>query len=374
MLGAMPLAPPLTAIDLAVRSGACVLLALIAGLLLRDYGRILTARLAAALSLSAAAYAASSAAGFQAATGPWGWPIAALAVGVNLLFWLFARALFDDEFRPRWRHAALWALIVACGLAEAVSESLGPARLAAALGALRSLQAIGFALAAGLQTIASWPADLVEPRRRLRVFVVAAILVHTLATAAAAVAARGLPGYPARLADVAALATIALMVAWSLLRVRGEGLLTAAAPATAEPAAAAPRLDAADRRVLAELERLLSVERLYRQDRLSIGALAHRLGLPEYRLRRLINQGLGARNFNAFLNRYRIEEAKAALADPAQAEVPVLTIALDAGFNSLGPFNRAFKADTSLTPSDYRRVRLAESEAADPARRVPKSA
>lgn len=63
-------------------------------------------------------------------------------------------------------------------------------------------------------------------------------------------------------------------------------------------------------------------------------------GLPEYR------------NFNSFLNHYRIADAKSGLADPAQSAVPVLTIALDAGFNSLGPFYDAFKAETGLTPSD----------------------
>lgn len=33
----------------------------------------------------------------------------------------------------------------------------------------------------------------------------------------------------------------------------------------------------------------------------------------------------------------------------------MLTIALDAGFQSIGPFNRAFKADTGMTPTEYRR-------------------
>ena len=79
--------------------------------------------------------------------------------------------------------------------------------------------------------------------------------------------------------------------------------------------------------------------------------------IPEYRLRRLINQRLGYRNFNVFLNNHRIEEAKAALADPAQTEVPVITIAMDAGFQSLGPFNRAFKAVTGVTPTEYRRLK-----------------
>ena len=88
-----------------------------------------------------------------------------------------------------------------------------------------------------------------------------------------------------------------------------------------------------------------------------VGTLATRLGIPEYRLRRLINQRLGYRNFNVFLNEHRIAEAKAALADPSQAEVPVITIAMDAGFQSLGPFNRAFKATTGVTPTEYRRLK-----------------
>jgi len=45
----------------------------------------------------------------------------------------------------------------------------------------------------------------------------------------------------------------------------------------------------------------------------------------------------------------------AALADPAQEAVPILTIAMDAGFQSLGPFNRAFKATTGVTPTEYRK-------------------
>jgi AraC-like DNA-binding protein len=102
----------------------------------------------------------------------------------------------------------------------------------------------------------------------------------------------------------------------------------------------------------------MTVERAYRQEGLTIAGLAQQLGLPEYRLRRLINQALGYRNFNSFVNHYRIAEAKAALGDAQQAEVPVLTIALDAGFSSLGPFNRAFKAETGMTPTEFRRASL----------------
>jgi len=115
--------------------------------------------------------------------------------------------------------------------------------------------------------------------------------------------------------------------------------------------------EATDQKLVDALMRLMADERIYRHDNVTIGMLATRLAIPEYRLRRLINQRLGYRNFNVFLNEHRIAEAKAALADPSQAEVPVITIAMDAGFQSLGPFNRAFKADTGITPTEYRRLK-----------------
>jgi AraC-like DNA-binding protein len=46
--------------------------------------------------------------------------------------------------------------------------------------------------------------------------------------------------------------------------------------------------------------------------------------------------------------------------------VPILTVALDAGFGSIGPFNRAFKAHTGLTPSEYRRSRFDGPQGAEP--------
>ncbi len=146
-----------------------------------------------------------------------------------------------------------------------------------------------------------------------------------------------------------------------MIRVSADDLfpvsVQVARPAAAIPSAIVPETNAADQKLVDALLRLMADERVYRHENLTIGTLATRLGIPEYRLRRLINQRLGYRNFNTFLNNHRIEEAKAALADPTQAEVPVITIAMDAGFQSLGPFNRAFKATTGVTPSEYRRLK-----------------
>jgi AraC-like DNA-binding protein len=46
------------------------------------------------------------------------------------------------------------------------------------------------------------------------------------------------------------------------------------------------------------------------------------------------------------------------LSDPAQARTPVSAIAYEMGFGSLGPFNRAFKGATGLTPTEWRRKAL----------------
>jgi AraC-like DNA-binding protein len=80
--------------------------------------------------------------------------------------------------------------------------------------------------------------------------------------------------------------------------------------------------------------------------------LAEKLSYPEHQLRRLINGYLGYRNFSAFLNSH-----------PDRARTPVLTIALDLGYGSLGPFNRAFKMETGMTPTDYRHRNLGRKSA-----------
>lgn len=124
----------------------------------------------------------------------------------------------------------------------------------------------------------------------------------------------------------------------------------------------APTLPPAPASPLAgRLNAVMADERAYRAEGFTIAALAARLGEPEYRVRRAINGEMGFRNFTAYLNSFRLEEVRMALGDPAQREVPILTIALDAGFGSLGPFNRAFRDAEAMTPTAYRAARLADS-------------
>ncbi|MEY8828307.1 helix-turn-helix domain-containing protein [Sedimentitalea sp. XS_ASV28] len=74
-------------------------------------------------------------------------------------------------------------------------------------------------------------------------------------------------------------------------------------------------------------------------------------------VRRAINKGLGYRNFAQFINERRIEAARQILSDPARADIPILSIAYDVGFASVGTFNRAFRDQTGQSPSEYRQSR-----------------
>ena len=351
----------LSSFDIALRGGGAVLLLLVAGLLLRDHGRTWAARLGALFTVGAVAFAVCSTAGFRTEGSAGRVALLALSTGDNLVFWLFARALFDDDFRPRAWHAAAWtgfiAITLVCGLVLQPRHS----PLAGAIDDGLGLAALGFAAAAVIQTVASWRADLVERRRGLRVFVVGTSAAFIVLTALAGLfRVRDAAPQVVSLVEAAGLVTIAAGVAWSFLGVAGGEALFTAPKAATSPSAA--DLDLADHRALAAIQRAMSIDRAYRQDGLTIGVLAVQHGLPEHRLRRLINHGLGHRNFNAFLNSHRIADARASLADPSQAGVPILTIAMDAGFASLGPFNRAFRAETGMTPSEYRKVALAKGE------------
>lgn len=322
------------------------------------------------------------------ATPPSWWraPLVGVSMGNSVLFWLWVRSLCDDHFHPARRHGGAWAAMVAAGVLNIgwlLPWCVGGApdwawTLSQIIFALPML----FALLAVAAALMHWRDDLVERRRWLRSFIVAAGCGYTL-----------LQGWLRRLRpdnrlapeaaalDLALLLCVVAAACWLLLRAHRDELTAGPAPAAllpaaplpvapladatpaaqAEPPATLPPPDAAEERLAAALHHAMAEQRAYKDPDLYVAGLAAQLQVPEYRLRRLINQRLGQRNFSAYLNQHRLAEAQAALADPARSHLPVLTLALEAGFGSIGPFNRAFKAHTGLTPTDFRRQNLADS-------------
>ena len=347
----------LSTIDVALRGATVALLLVLAASLFRGFGTVLAGRLAAAFALGSAAHAVTASIGATSQVAAVHAPVIGLSTGNVVVFWLFTRALFDETFRLRWWHALIWVAVAVFSFVNcmwlAPASGVRPSIIAI------NLLALGFIVLAVAQTITSWSADLVEHRRRVRVFIVSAAALYGGLNAVLQISLSGSgPAEIANTVNLAALAAVVAAISIAMMRVDGADLFPVPPEVQAHTGdAAVTEPSAADQKLIGALMQLMGDERIYRHDNVTIGTLATKLAIPEYRLRRLINQRLGYRNFNVFLNEHRIAEAKAALADPSQAEVPVITIAMDAGFQSLGPFNRAFKAITGVTPTEYRRLK-----------------
>ncbi|HEY8616179.1 helix-turn-helix domain-containing protein [Phenylobacterium sp.] len=281
------------------------------------------------------------------------WPVYVLACGVAGLFWLFVLVVFADLKVTPLTLAPAALMLVSGVVMKAAPAWLDPIWIA------RNLFAGLLALHAASVIWRGWSGDLVEGRRRFRglllglacLFVVLEVGVsfgyrltrdHAWLELAVGHTGGGLP-----------VALLAMSLAALMLR---PDPAVFGAPRRLEPGAD-PRAEAADRLALERLDALMRQE-AWRREGLTIGDLARDLGLPEHRLRRLINGRLGHRNFADFLNAHRIEAAKRRLADPAEARTTVAAIAFDLGYGSLGPFNRAFRAATGATPTAWRRNSL----------------
>ncbi len=345
-------------LDIALRGGAVGLLALLAVVVPRSAPRAPAAWMTAGYALTVAAYCVVSTPELHKHFVFALLPLAILAHSSPVALWLMARAFFEDGFRPTRIHGVVIAGWVAVALVFwLIIWPLGEtARTAMSLAV--HVIAAGFVVLALIAAIRGARADLVERRRRLRpIFVAMSGLYMLVILSLEVVLSDGKP-YPILSAlNAFGILVVSFGFAAIVLGVDAPDLFAPVARVEEAPSPAAEPAEPdapVDTALLERIKVSMERDRLYREEGLTIAVFALRLGATEHRVRRAINGGLGHRNFNAFLNAYRIADARAALADPSQAEVPVLTIAMDAGFGSLGPFNRAFKAETGLTPSEFR--------------------
>jgi AraC-like DNA-binding protein len=345
----------LAQIDMMARGGALALLALWVWLLIRDHRATLAARLAIAMCLGIACHVIVTIAGQRIEIAPIELLVQIGAGITGGLFWLFARAWFNDETAIGWRS---WALIAIMAAAVTTMALVHPARTPLFYTAAVTMRLLMFGFAAG-GLCAAWQGrdgDLVETRRGLRLRMIVAVGLYVVAvnTIEMGVYSGPLPRIWLSLIEIGIL-LITFSFCAAMFASREADLF--ASPGRAVPAIAVTPTQSEDplaARLLTHMETM----RPYRDETLTVAGLAAQLGEPEYRLRRIVNGALGHRNFAAFLNGYRLAEVKQALADPEQREVPILTIALDAGFGSLGPFNRAFREAEGMTPSAWRVGRL----------------
>lgn len=235
------------ALELAFRSAAVALLLVLAASLLSDFRNVLAGRLAAIFALGSAAHAASYSVGVSSLVPTWHAPLIALSTGNIVVFWLFTRALFDDDFRLRWWHGSVWGLVTAFSFVGCVW--IAPGGNVRFSVTMVNLIVLGFIALAVAQTITSWPTDLVERRRRVRVFIVCAAALYGGLNALLQIFAAGSDvGNLANTVNAGVLACVVVAIACAMMRVDGADLFamaTEAAPAVVpgQPVAAEEAAD-----------------------------------------------------------------------------------------------------------------------------------
>lgn len=330
--------------------------------------RAFDARLFAAAALSTACYLVgrlSYAVPAAVQVHFWFWPYLLVLMNLGAGLWMIlAHSLFQERRRiPRWMIGAfaVQALLSAVnafgyvGRDSSVLQSPAyPPLVNFVFGPLPLAMQATFAGLALYWAVRGWRADLDPGRRLLRGLFLAG--VGGLSFGASAAELYLIDAVHATRAPVDNAITIVLALSYAalalgVLRFDGRVLERLAERVSPLPD---PETDPGVARDLAALSRALEHDKAFLTPGLSIGGLARRLAIPEYRLRALINKRLGYRNFNALLHEHRLREACARLADPACAHLPILTIALDVGYLSITPFNEAFREAMGCTPSAWR--------------------
>jgi AraC-like DNA-binding protein len=329
-----------------------------AGQLLVILGSILRSRLNADHAYAASGLTATTIVYLLAdSLGPWegiSWPMmASFAALLPIFFWLMTRALFEDRFRWSLTESLILLSFYGLMLLQSILFPQDPPA-GSWLDFVEKLwpqaPALIFVLLALLVAFRSGSEDLIDSRIRFRslfIGITASIIFGTLVVELA-MENQEAP----ELIGVFQKLVISGIVTWfSISRL---DFIPGFMPEKAENPEAVQKPVNIDEAVGNKLAGSMQAG-FYKTDALTIGQLAEHLEIKEYRLRQVINQQLGYRNFSDYLNSYRIREACRILEDPKESEKTVLEIAYGLGYASLSPFNRAFKSVTGMTPTAWRK-------------------
>lgn len=286
-------------------------------------------------------------------------PTQLLRIGAMLtpaLLWVISRHLFQENTRIR---PVFWAMVASYIAIRVTGHTLHPQGLPTtgvdwwlfgilpqAAMALLAAHAIYLAARKGGD-------DLVEPRRQIRVpFVVIMGMIVMVIVLSGFISPLINNDIRTIYAALILLCALALNIATFRLHQDASQLIFPAARSDNVTPLHARELG--NKALARRIREVLETDNLYANPQLTIGELARTLSMPEYILRRFINKQLGYRNFNQFLNKCRIEHAARRLRNVTEHRLPISTIAMEVGYNSLSTFNKSFKQLHGLTPSEYR--------------------
>lgn len=108
---------------------------------------------------------------------------------------------------------------------------------------------------------------------------------------------------------------------------------------------------------IATVNHLMEAKKAYLDPELNLSDLAKMANMTRGQLSETINSGFN-KNFNDFVNEYRVEAFKTMLREKKHKRLSLLGIAQECGFNSKATFNRVFKKLTSYSPTEYLKTQL----------------
>lgn len=328
--------------------------------LLADYRQLLSAKILILLILCSQSYVIVQ---FVPKNSLFALPLDLLGASVPPLFWLFTLSFFQSKLN--WQGISLTYRIlffscIALNFAACMQHNGASSQVVKELYYLGFVLKNLFVLMALYEVGRNWRHDLVECRRKFRLGIIGTVGVFLLFAIATEFiyAAQTIPRHIIFI-NVSMIALLSILKAYWILIANPTALLEAMDTVPDELSKMLPKRDelvsVVDQAWLDTLENCMVNEGYYRTNELTIRSLSDHINIPEHHLRRLINQHLGFRNFNEYLNKFRIEEASLRLSDPKQARLPITTIAIESGYGSLTTFNKAFKALMEMTPSEYRK-------------------
>lgn len=102
-----------------------------------------------------------------------------------------------------------------------------------------------------------------------------------------------------------------------------------------------------------ELQQLFEHSKIYRDNALSLDTVAARLKISSNYLSQIINR-LRSCNFSDYTNSFRVNDVKKKMGDQAFSQYTIVSMALEAGFNSKSAFYQAFKKHTGMSPKQFK--------------------
>ncbi len=100
---------------------------------------------------------------------------------------------------------------------------------------------------------------------------------------------------------------------------------------------------------------LFETDKIYKENSINLDMVAKRLDTTRHNASQIINEHFNV-SFHEFVNMYRIREAKELLLRDKSPRLNIINVAYEVGYNNKVTFNKAFKKDTNLTPSQYQRT------------------